>query len=192
MRCDATRRALLSRLFHLGRDSLSKLRKSITIFLARVSYHTIYGAFWLQRTYTPIPSSASLSLSLFHSPLQCFTRWTRNIILVHTRMVSRDAFRSRVARECLVVPKIADDELAHRHAPLSSHRFRYIIPSSSRKTRQKLPTYYFERRLSGNAQIRAGTRRAKITMIGTKGGMNEQRRGEKWSRTLRNEIHPRR
>lgn len=94
MRRDAMRRALLLRLFHLGRDSLSKLRKSITIFLARVSYHTIYGTSRLQRTHTPIPSaSLSLSLPLSHIPLRCFARWTRNIISVHTKMVSRGAFR---------------------------------------------------------------------------------------------------
>jgi len=99
MRCDTTRRALLSRLFHLGRDSLSKLRKSITIFLARVSYHTIYGASWLQRTYIP-PSSLLLSffLSLLYPAARCFARWTRNIISVHTRMVSRSARFDRASR----------------------------------------------------------------------------------------------
>jgi len=152
MRCDTTRRALLSRLFHLGRDSLSKLRKSITIFLARVSYHTIYGASWLQRTYIP-PSSLLLSffLSLLYpAAMLCEVNAQYNLG-TYKNGISKRAFRSceSLARECLVVPKIADDEFAHLHAPLSPHRFRYVVPSSSRRTRCiRNATYYFERGLS--------------------------------------------
>lgn len=68
-RATTRRKALCSRLFHLGRDSLSKLRKSITIFLTRVWHRTIYGASRLQRTHNPHPICFSLSLSLLRCPL---------------------------------------------------------------------------------------------------------------------------
>jgi len=155
MRCDTTRRALLSRLFHLGRDSLSKLRKSITIFLARVSYHTIYGASWLQRTYTPIQSaSLSFSLSPFLSYIlpRCFARWTRNIISVHTRMVSRSARFDRASRSLGSVWSFRKlRTMSSRVCTLhwariaSGTLFRHRVAEHVRNA-----TYYFVRRLSGD------------------------------------------
>jgi len=156
----------------------------------------------------------SLSLSFSRVPLYIFAEWVRNIISAHTRMLSRDrGSTERIARECLVVLKIAEDERASSGTLHRVHiLFRCVVPSSSRGTIGRNARQIISGRTgqggtgmrSTDGGRRGRARQAEITVEGTRRGwMNKQNERERekerekegenaeWSRTLRNEIHPR-
>lgn len=202
-------RVLLSRLFHLERDLLSRATKiHYNLSRPRLASYTIYGASELQRTHNLHILSASLfysfSFSLFFSfPFLIYCRailgeWACNIISVHKNGISRRGSTERVfVREYLVVLNIADDERArsdtlHR----ARYRFRYSVIESA-ESEQKRATDYFvgggEREVRERRDERStGVRQTEITQCGKcrRGWMsNERGRAKaKWSRTLRNEI----
>lgn len=128
MRCDATRRdaGCLALAFIPSRARFTFQATKIHYNLSRprlVSYNIRGVPASKNAPSHPVCFSLSLFRSLsYPAAMLCEVNAQYNLG-TYKNGISRRVSIARVARECLVVPKIAGDELAHRHAPSSPESF---------------------------------------------------------------------